>query len=245
MMTRTLAPALLPPGRRIYAIGDVHGCDAQLAALHRAIAGDIAARPVASALVVHLGDYIDRGPDSAGVVARLAGGLGAPAESVSLMGNHEAMMLQALGLTGALEGRPPHPEDVTLWLANGGIAALESWGVCNLTDPAVWRQAVPAGHLAWLLERPLMHQEGGYLFVHAGIRPGLPLAQQQARDLLWIREPFLSSPEPHPLVVVHGHTPAAAPSVRANRIGIDTGAVMGGMLTCLVLEDDSMAFLEA
>ena len=131
------------------------------------------------------------------------------------------------------------------WLENGGETTLESYHVPLNASPADWRLHVPLAHRQWISTRELTHQEGGYLFVHAGIRPGRPLHKQGPDDLLWIREPFLSSKETYPLVVVHGHTPANAPEVRANRIGIDTGAVMGGRLTCLVLEEDGMRFLTA
>jgi serine/threonine protein phosphatase 1 len=199
------APVTLPPGRRIYAIGDVHGCIDQLESLHQAVAQDLAARPVEQALLVHIGDLVDRGPDSAAVVRKLAAGWPIPGvPTVNLMGNHEFMMLDALSSAA--------DEAVSLWLSNGGDLAL-------------------------------MHQEGPYLFVHAGIRPGLPLPCQARDDLLWIREPFLSTRTDFGVVVVHGHTPVRAPVVRPNRIGIDTGAVMGGVLTCAILESDRVGFL--
>ena len=238
MITPTLAPALLPEGLRVYAVGDVHGCADRLRALHQAIARDLAARPVAESQVVHLGDYIDRGPDSAGVVELLLrpfaqAGAGPRPLVVNLLGNHEDMMLAALADVGAA----PH------WLANGGDAALESWNVPLRARARQWAEAVPPRHLAWLRGLRLMHAAGGYVFVHAGLRPGTKLAQQSRLDMLWIREPFLSFDGELPGVVVHGHTFAAAPVVRANRIGIDTGACMGGALTCVVLEADRMGFL--
>jgi serine/threonine protein phosphatase 1 len=237
MITLTLAPASLPPGRRVYAVGDVHGCAEQLATMHALIADDLRQRPVAAPLLIHLGDYIDRGPASAAVLARLLTGPGiAGLEVVDLIGNHEAMLLEAIA--------GQHPDASGMWLANGGIATLESWGVTNLADPREWRRSMPPDQLALLRRLPLTRREGGYLFVHAGIRPRIPLDEQTPADLLWIREPFLSWPEPHPAVVVHGHTPVHVPVVRANRIGIDTGAVMGGVLTCLVLEADRLGFLE-
>jgi serine/threonine protein phosphatase 1 len=221
----------------VYAIGDVHGCLDRLVALHWAITGDLAARPVAESLLVHLGDYVDRGTDSAGVVWLLTGSVAPPVtRRVDLQGNHEAMM------AAALDGDPHAAE---LWVENGGDATLESYRVPTGASAATWAAAVPLAHRQWIKARPFMHSEGGYLFVHAGIRPGQTLARQLPEDLLWIREPFLSSPDKHPLVVVHGHTPTRAPEVRANRIGIDTGAVMGGDLTCLVLEQDRMRFLTA
>ena len=230
------APAILPPGQRVYAVGDVHGCVEQLEALHRAIAHDLADRPVAAALLIHLGDYVDRGPDSAAVVALLAAGppiAGLP--TLNLMGNHEHMMLDALASGDA--------EAAGLWLSNGGADTLFSWGVPRQTKPADWAACIPLPHLAFLRNLAMTHQEGPYLFVHAGIRPGVRLRQQVREDLLWIREPFLSAKGDHGMVVVHGHTPVREPVVRANRIGIDTGAVMGGALTCAVLEDDRVGFL--
>jgi serine/threonine protein phosphatase 1 len=230
------APATLPPGQRIYAIGDIHGCIDQLGTLHAAIKQDLADRPISSALLVHLGDYVDRGPDSAAVVALLAAGPPIPGlRTVNLMGNHEFMMLDALvsGETTAAD----------LWLSNGGADTLYSWSVPRQAKQADWAARIPADQLIFLRDLSLMHQEGPYLFVHAGIRPGVRLRQQARQDLLWIREPFLSAKADLGVVVVHGHTPTKDPVVRANRIGIDTGAVMGGMLTCAVLEDDRLGFL--
>jgi serine/threonine protein phosphatase 1 len=232
------APASLPPGQRVYAIGDVHGCLDRLSALHAMISDDLAERPAVEPVLVHLGDYVDRGPDSAGVVARLAEGspvAGVPA--VNLMGNHEHMMLAALasGETDATE----------LWVANGGADSLLSWRVPRSAQPKDWPGYLPKPHLIFLRDLALRHEAGGYLFVHAGVRPGIPLERQNRHDLIWIREPFLSSSEPFGAVVVHGHTPRQEPVVRPNRIGIDTGAVMGGVLTCLVLEDDRLGFITA
>ena len=231
------APAVLPPGRRVYAIGDVHGLDERLAALHAAIGDDLAHRPCAAPLLLHLGDYVDRGPDSRGVVARLVGGEPLPGiATVNLMGNHEQTMLDALAGEGAA---------MTDWMINGGGAALRSWGGDPDAPRGTWVDAVPAGHLRFLHGLALMHREGGYLFVHAGIRPGVAIAEQTRQDLLSIRQAFLYSEADFGVVVVHGHTPKADPVLRANRIGIDTGAVYGGRLTCAVLEDDRVGFLYA
>jgi len=234
------APATLGPSLRVYAVGDIHGCLERLHALHAAIAADLAERPVARAVLVHLGDLIDRGPDSAGVVAFLSRGP-RPAgitETVTLLGNHEALMLAALDA-------PEEGEAARLWVVNGGADALHSWRVPRQAEPKHWLAHLPPAHVAFLRERPLSLGLDGYLFVHAGIRPCVPVAQQERHDLLWIREPFLSSTADHGVVVVHGHTPRLAPEVRPNRIGIDTGAVMGGTLTCLVLEADRLGFLTA
>jgi serine/threonine protein phosphatase 1 len=232
------APATLPPGERVYAVGDVHGCLDRLQSLHQLIADDLAARPADAPLLVHLGDYVDRGPDSAGVVALLAdGGLPAPLPTVNLMGNHEHMMLAALA-TGETEA-------TELWLANGGADSLLSWGVPRSAQPKEWPAYLPKPHLLFLRDLAIRHAAGGYLFVHAGIRPGIPLERQSRHDLMWIREPFLSCDDCFGPVVVHGHTPRQEPVVRPNRIGIDTGAVMGGVLTCAVLEEDRLGFISA
>lgn len=231
------APASLPPGRRIYAVGDIHGCDAQLANLHAIIADDLARRPVAAPLLLHIGDYVDRGADSAAVVARLLRGppiAGMP--TVNLMGNHEHTMLAALAGERAA---------ATDWLFAGGGPTLLSYGVDPDSPREAWPAAVPPSHLGFLRGLELMHLAGGYAFVHAGIRPGVALEQQTSDDLLRMRQPFLYSEASFGAVVVHGHTPVKAPVVRHNRIAIDTGAVFGGKLTCVVLEGETIAFLTA
>lgn len=232
------APACLPDGLRIYAVGDIHGCACRLAALHRLIAADAEARPAARMVLLHLGDYVDRGPDSAAVIARLLGPAPSPRlETVHLLGNHDAMMREAL--------RPGASERaIGAWLANGGEATLLSYGL-RARERAAWGR-VPEPHRRFLEDRPLVWLAGGYAFVHAGLRPGVPLAEQREEDLLWIREPFLAAPPgSFPLVVVHGHTPMRRPEVLPHRIGIDTGAVFGGPLTCLVLEGAECRFLSA
>lgn len=230
------APASLPPGQRIYAIGDVHGCLDRLAAVHEQIADDLTSRPVDISVLVHLGDYVDRGLDSAQVVDWLSGGAPVPVtQIVNLMGNHEDMMLQALpGID---------KEAINTWLANGGADSLLSWEITRKVPPAEWPSLVPAEHQTFLRTLKISFRYGGYLFVHAGIRPGVPLDRQERHDMLWIREPFLSWKHSHDVIVVHGHTPRHEPDVRSNRIGIDTGAVMGGVLTCLVLEEDRLGFI--
>jgi serine/threonine protein phosphatase 1 len=233
------APGRVPEGRRIYAIGDVHGCLERLVALHWAIAADLAAHKIRDSVLVHLGDYVDRGPDSANVLWLLAGTVAAPvSRRVDLIGNHESMMLKALEGDRRVAGH---------WLDNGGEQTLESYGlpVPVPQRPEQWRRAVPGAHMAFLNGLSYTHREGDYLFVHAGIRPGMTLKSQTPEDLLWIREPFLSDRTAREFVVVHGHTPKPDPEIFENRIGIDTGAVMGGRLTCLVLEADTMRFLTA
>lgn len=234
-VSEALAPGRLPHGERVYAVGDVHGCANRLRALHGLIAADLVARPVATPFLVHLGDYVDRGEDSRGAVQALQS---APPglTTIHLRGNHEQMMLGALA--------PGAPDAVRrLWLENGGAETLASYGL-SPHDHASWN-TLEADHLTLLRALPDRFARGGYLFVHAGIRPGVPVASQTTQDLLWIREPFLKWQGPLPAVVVHGHTPVAAPEILPQRIAIDTGAVYGGDLTCAVLEADRIAFLLA
>ncbi len=228
---------MLPPGQRVYAIGDIHGCLETLAILHARIAEDLAERPVERSVLVHLGDYVDRGPDSAQVIQALLTGPAIPGiEVINLMGNHEDMMMTAM-TSGKLE-------DATHWLRNGGAETLLSWGIPRAVPHPEWAARIPSAELAFIRTLGLTHRVGPYFFVHAGIRPGTAVSAQTKEDLLWIREPFLSSKKDHGAVVVHGHTPAREPAVRPNRIGIDTGAVMGGKLTAVMLEADHLAFFQ-
>ncbi|HEY1930969.1 MAG TPA: metallophosphoesterase [Acetobacteraceae bacterium] len=237
MIALSRAPAAAPPGRRIYAIGDIHGCAEQLANLHEMIAEDLVRRPVDSALLLHIGDYVDRGVDTAGVLARLVAGAAVPgAETINILGNHDDTMWHALSGDRAA---------ATDWLFAGGRPALESYGIDPESPRESWRELVPAEHVDFLHALPLRHQEGGYLFVHAGIRPGVALAEQTREDMLRIRQPFLYTERDLGAVVVHGHTPVKEPVVRHNRIAIDTGAVFGGKLTCVVLEGETIGFLTA
>lgn len=231
------SPGSLPAGQRVYAIGDVHGCDDKLADIHRQITADLRARPCKAPLLVHLGDYVDRGPDSRGVLVRLMAGdpiRGVP--TINLIGNHEQTMLDALSGQGAA---------MTDWMISGGREALASWGGDADAPRSEWAAHVPDDHVRFMRELALSHQVGGYFFVHAGIRPGVPLAEQAKQDMLSIRQSFLYSEADLGVVVVHGHTPREAPVIRPNRIGIDTGAVFGGWLTCAILEEDRVGFLYA
>jgi serine/threonine protein phosphatase 1 len=237
MIDLVQAPATLPPGRRIYAIGDIHGCARQLEALHALIAADFAARPVASACLLHIGDYVDRGLDTSGVLERLSRGCPVPGmDMVNLMGNHESTMLDALSGERAAG---------TDWLFAGGRAALESYGVDPEGPRNLWPDLIPRHHQEFLRGLKLIHREGGYAFIHAGVRPGIALEDQARDDLLRSRQPFLYSEQDFGAVVVHGHTPVRqGPEVYANRINIDTGAVFGRDLTCLVLEGEQLAFIQ-
>ncbi len=226
------APGRLPAGRRVYAVGDIHGCRDKLVALHALIAADIAARPTRTTLLVHLGDYIDQGPDSAGVLTVLTA---APAvQVVNLLGDHERMLLDALDGDRAA---------ATDWLWAGGKEALASWGLDPDLPREAWEVALPPQHVAFLRSLVLTHREGGYLFVHAGIRPGMELTDQSRDDLTTMRQPFLSSEQDHGFVVVHGHSSSPSVPILGNRIGLDTGAGIGGRLTCAVLEDDLVGLL--
>jgi len=232
------APPRIPEGRRVYAIGDIHGRLDLFVELLDRIEVDNARRPPASIDVVLLGDIIDRGPQSAQMVDMLMGLQNDLATLHVLKGNHESAMVEALSGNPGAMGR---------WIANGGDAALRSWGIgedlIDVADPAALRAAlaaaVPAPVAAWLDGLPLSYRVGDYLFVHAGIRPGIPLDDQNPIDLMWIRADFLDSRADHGVMVVHGHTIRPEVETRRNRIGIDTGAYRTGKLTALGLEGAS------
>ncbi|WP_244607843.1 MULTISPECIES: metallophosphoesterase family protein [Bradyrhizobium] len=203
-----------------FAIGDIHGCFEKLMSL-LVVCDEI--RGHRSAQFVFVGDYIDRGPQSREVMNVLVGSKGQQDRSfVCLRGNHEEMLLRAAEIERT-------DRDLMNWWGNGGEQTLDSYGI---DDPADF----PSEHLDWIRALPLMKIEHGRLFVHAGIRPGVPLASQSDQDLLWIREPFLSSDLDHELFIVHGHTPIRSwtPDLRANRLNLDTGACFGGPLTAAV-----------
>src|SRR5512140_196742 len=166
------APGRLPAGKRVYAIGDIHGCIDQLRALHDAIAADLAARPVDAPVLVHLGDYVDRGPDVSGVMELLASGDPVPGvATVNLLGNHERTMLDALLGDKAAQ---------TDWLYTGGRESLESYSIDpDAPDRDAWAARVPARHIEFLKNLALTHQVGSYVFAHAGIRPGVALDAQE------------------------------------------------------------------
>lgn len=234
----------LPAGHRLYAIGDVHGRDDLLADLLAMIETDSSTRPPAKRIVVFLGDLIDRGPSSAEVVERLRTYRPGGTRLVFLMGNHEEVLLRIL------DGDAPLVAD---WLRFGGAECLRSYGVdpdrIRTLDPdstlETIRTAIPATHVEFLRSFDDTFRAGDYLFVHAGIRPGLPLAEQAPSDLRWIREPFLSDGAEHGYLVVHGHTIREAVEERTNRIGIDTGAYRHGVLTAIGLEGADRWYLQA
>lgn len=236
----------VPAATRVYAVGDIHGCVDLLADLHHQILEDADAAGSDRRVVVYLGDYVDRGPASARVTEVLLADPLPGFEVRALKGNHEDMLLRFL------DGQPVGET----WLSNGGTATLASYGIdapSTLSSQGVttglealrreFQEAIPATHLAFYRDLVLMHREGDYVFVHAGVRPGRSLAEQGEEDLMWIRQPFLVSEQDFGAVIVHGHSIDFAPQVRPNRIGIDTGAFATGRLTCLVLEGSERSFL--
>ena len=226
---------------RSYAIGDIHGRLDLLVAAHARIQADRARTGDAEAPVIHLGDLVDRGPDSRGVVDLLLRGQMAGQPWIVLKGNHDRMFLMHL------EGRRDpvlRPELEYLNPRLGGMTTLASYGVPPEAPPAAAAAAIPPAHRAFLQDLPLYWQRGPVLFVHAGIRPGIALADQAESDLTWIRAPFLDHTDPHPWLVVHGHTHLEAPRHHGNRVNIDSGAAYGGPLTAVVIEDRTVWVLE-
>lgn len=234
-------PYRTEPGMRIYAIGDVHGCLGDLERLLARIATDCGGS-TDTVHLVFLGDLVDRGPDSAGVIARLRRGP-LPADRVHfVMGNHEEAMLAAWRGDGS---------DEVGWLGYGGRETLESYGIGRaeqfrrgFTVYDSMRASVPADDMAFIEGFADQLRLGDYLFVHAGIRPGVPLDQQSARDLRWIRGDFLDSDADHGVMVVHGHTIVRDPDVRSNRLGVDTGCYSSGRLTAIGLSGGSAWLLD-
>ncbi len=231
--------ASTPSNTRLYAIGDIHGRADLLAEMIARIDDDRRRRPVSYAIEIYLGDYIDRGGQSKDVIDILCRRL-VYRNAICLRGNHEALLESFLEDADAFQA----------WLNLGGYQTLQSYGL--YADPAdyapeVWRNALhttfPRTHSLFLQCLRNTYRCGDYLFVHAGIRPGVPLAQQTQEDMTWIRSEFLTSSKDHGCVVVHGHTPVARPEIHGNRINIDTGAVHSGALTCVALEGSSILFL--
>ena len=233
-----------PPNLRAYAVGDVHGRLDLLLDLVGRIERDNARRPPARTYLIFLGDLVDRGPDSNGVVDHLLRRPPAFAHNVFLKGNHEEFLLRVLA----------GEEDVVVdWLAYGGYECADSYGVSkgwtlNATPSEIVKRlqaAVPEAHRTFLEGMADTFRFGDYLFVHAGIRPGVPVGEQSVKDLRWIREGFLESSADHGLIVVHGHTIVEEPEERANRIALDTGAYRSGVLTSVGLERGHRWFIQA
>ena len=236
--------ASVPPGTRVYAIGDVHGRLDLLDILLDRITRDRAIDPPDRITTVFLGDLIDRGPDSAGVVERVYQLAQQHADTRVLVGNHEEVFLRAL------EG---DEKAMRFFCRIGGKETILSYGI---SEPAyndasyadliaTLGAAVPEHHRRFLARFEDLIEIGDYAFAHAGIRPGVPLSAQQATDLRWIRDDFLDHDQPFERVIVHGHTIMDRPDVRPNRIGIDTGAYAGGTLTALVMEGNRRRFIDS
>ncbi|MBB6253697.1 metallophosphoesterase family protein [Nitrospirillum iridis] len=237
-----------PEGQILYAIGDIHGEVGLLRSLLSEIVTDWALHGRAAGvtpILVYIGDYIDRGPDSRGVIDLLLSNPLPEFRSHWLLGNHEAALLDFL----------QDPVGGAAWLDFGGLATLLSYGVRPLFSGSAAERAralrddlaarLPPEHLAFLgsLERMVVY--GDYAFVHAGVRPGRALADQALEDMLWIRAPFLESPRRHEKTVVHGHTIVPAVDRRPNRIAIDTGAYTSGLLSAIALQGGDVRVLTA
>lgn len=232
-------PSLYP----IYAIGDVHGCLDQLVDAEVRILQDLE-RTRSKGLVILLGDYVDRGPNSAGVLAHLRQPSGPNVKRIALCGNHDDT------LSSVLE----YPDKISAWIAAGGRATLMSYGLDidyltsrsslpNVRLAHLISEAIPEADFFFLKSLPVSVQIGSHLFVHAGIRPGVEMDLQSDEDMMWIREPFISSGPGLNLVVVHGHTACRQPSIGPNRIGIDTKAYATGKLTVLKINGSSTTIL--
>ncbi len=237
--------ASTPANMRVYAVGDVHGRLDLLEDLVGRIKDDVedSARDK-QIKIIFLGDYVDRGMDSRGVLDLLIANPFPDYETIYLKGNHEQAILDFLR----------EPSFGTTWKYYGGLETLHSYGLTDAlaaTTPEdfedvaeEFRSILPAEHLKFLSNLPARETVGDFCFVHAGFRPGIPLDRQVEEDMLWIRDSFLSSKHDFGKVIVHGHTPTEAPVLARNRIGIDTGAYMTGVLTALVLEGDEYRFLQ-
>ena len=223
------------PGYRAYAVGDVHGRLDLLEELLAKIHADLQHHPSRKTLLVFVGDLIDRGPKSAQVIERLRTYKRQGIRPVFLLGNHEEVLLRILGGDAEL---------ITKWRWFGGAECLQSYGLdpeqfSQISDQLALelvREAIPKEHVQFLESFVDSCRFGDYLFVHAGIRPGVELEDQRQSDLRWIREPFLLDETDHGFVVVHGHTISSEVEERANRIGIDTGAYRTNVLTALAVE---------
>jgi serine/threonine protein phosphatase 1 len=234
-------------GRLVYAVGDIHGHATALRRLLDDISEDAAAsRPAERPLLVFIGDYVDRGPDSRGVIELILEAEGSgDFEVAALKGNHEDALLRFLS----------EPAYAPAWIGNWGETTLLSYGIVppEPLDARACEQAqarfaagFPHAHRAFLERLALSRTVGDYLFVHAGVRPGIPLDAQADRDLIWIRYDFLECEDDFGKVVVHGHTPSAGrPEIKANRINVDTGVYFTGLLTAVRLEGETQRFLQA
>jgi len=231
----------LPEGVRIYAISDIHGCAHLLEPLLKVIDADVRSGRPCDAVEVYLGDYIDRGPDSRATLDLLAE-RGRSRNAVFLCGNHEAFLVEVLR----------DPSRLAAWFRVGGMQTLISYGLAPSAEPDADEQAalvnelwaaIPDPHRAFLNGLRLTFTCGDFLFVHAGVRPGIPIPEQKPTDLLWIRDEFLNSQMDFGKYVVHGHTPVRSAEFLPNRANIDTGAYATGNLTLLSIEGSRLLAL--
>ena len=241
---RTASRTPLPDKYRVYAVGDIHGCVRQLDQLHDLILADWQSHcdVQPEGIVVYLGDYIDRGPQSRAVIDCLSAHRDDGLLRIFLKGNHEDMLERFLD----------DPEAAADWLEYGGLATLLSYGIYPVDNnrPRNVKQLaqqlkliMPQAHHAFYKNLDMSFSVGGYFFCHAGVRPGVSVDRQTAHDLLWIRNEFVASESDFGKIVVHGHSPVDAPEALFNRINVDTGAYATGRLTCAVLWLDQVAFL--
>ena len=240
--------ARAPDGIRLYAIGDVHGRLDLLAAMHVQIAAETMRDRTADWRIVHLGDYVDRGPDSKGVIDFLIAVSRRDPRNVMLAGNHDIGFLEFLD----------HPDPDGLFMRYGGVQTAQSYGVdltANRGGVLAWAtnglrsnhaelvQAVPQSHVELLGSLAFSASFGDFFFCHAGIRPGIALEKQDSQDLIWIRDVFHNHAGLHPKVIVHGHTPQPQAEVKPNRVNVDTLAYQSGRLTALVVEGAAKSIL--
>ncbi len=234
--------------QRIYAIGDVHGQLDELSSAHRRIARDAQASG-GPAQVVHVGDLVDRGPNSRGVIEYLMDGMARGENWVIVKGNHDRFLANYVRTGETTDGRL---RAGLTWLSPGmgGAETLRSYGAekrrLEGADKFHARAAkkVPIAHVEFIEGLPLWHRVGGMIFVHAGIRPGFPIEAQDEDDLLWIRDEFLWRLEDHEALIVHGHTPVDAPTHYGNRVNLDVGAAYGHPLVPVVFQDGACFALE-
>lgn len=234
--------ARAPDRMRVYAVGDVHGRADLLDALARRLSADLKARPCSQAATVFIGDYVDRGLGSNGVLKRLSA-REFPTPIVTLRGNHEDVMLRFIA----------HPEALDDWVDCGGLTTLHSYGVDASEEVArggakrvheKFLAHFPDDHRRFLEETRFSVEYGGYFFCHAGVRPSEPLERQDPQDLMWIRDDFLDYPDSFGKVIVHGHTPRPKVENLANRINLDTGAFRTGVLSAVALEGAHRRFID-
>lgn len=226
---------------RVFAVGDIHGRIDLLRQAMERVDADLRDRPAARSLRIFLGDYIDRGPNSRAVIDELIA-IGQRHEAVFIKGNHETLVGEFLR----------DPATLPAWRTLGGLETLASYGVVSPLTPNAaqqievaqkFRQALPRSHDDFLGQLRNCFSLDDMFFVHAGVRPGVPLPSQAERDLIWIRDDFLQHRGSFGKLIVHGHTPVQTPEVHPNRINIDTGAYATGQLTCLWIEGDRFGFL--